>query len=301
MTDNKEKDDTIGSFYMGRMRPPPPPPQRVMPKGLLTILTLIGFAAIIWYAYPQGQEKYVGTDVPVIKADTAAYKFKPDDPGGMEVRHQDSTIFDPLEKKAAGEAEKLMPSTEEPVDKDAVAGAKGLLEKEEPKLNLDTQMQKVAEGTEKVVFPKKPEKKPATEKEKTASKKTVKTPDEKEKTAAKKADDKKTDAKKDKPAAEPEKEPETDKTAKAAPKPSAGGVFVRVGSYRNKTGALDDWKMMQKKYPQYLGELDTRIIPVDLGAKGTFHRLEAGSVTDARAREICAALAKTPGGCIVVK
>lgn len=280
---NKKEEETIGSFYMGRMRPPPPPPERKMPRGLLTVIALVAFAAIIWYAYPVGQEKYEGADVPVIKADTAAYKFKPEDPGGMEVRHQDSTVFDPLEKKTA-EVEKLIPTTEEPLDKKAA-----MIETDAPKLNLDTQMQKVSEGTEKIVFPAakeeaakpeaEPAKKPMTEKEaiKVAA-------DEAKKKPEKVAEKKETPAK---------------ETAKSSA--SGGTIYVRLGSYRNRAGASQDWDMLKKKYPQYLGGLETRVVPVDLGAKGTFNRLEAGKVTEVRAKEICSALAKTAGGCIVVK
>jgi hypothetical protein len=96
MNDRKE-DDNLGSFYMGRMRPPPEP-DRKLPRGFLTAVTVLAFLGIIWYAYPQGQEKYTDVDVPVVTADTEPYKTKPQDPGGMEVRHQDSTVFDSLGK-----------------------------------------------------------------------------------------------------------------------------------------------------------------------------------------------------------
>lgn len=290
-----KQDDTIGSFYMGRMRPPPPPPKRVVPKGLLTFIALLAFIAIIWYAYPQGQEKYENTDVPLIKADAAPYKFKPDDPGGMEVRHQDSTVFDPLEKKGKAEVEKLMPAAEEPVTKDAALQGKPAIENGAPQLNLDTQMQKVAEGTEKVIFPAaakaQPEAKVLTDK-KSADKKSA------DKVAADKSKPTPKPAAKT-PDAKDAKSSDTKKTA--APSAISGGTYVRLGSYRNRAGAEQDWTTLKKKYPQYLGGLGMRVVPVDLGARGTFNRLEAGGVSETRAREICAALAKTSGGCIVVK
>lgn len=301
-TPNKQ-DDTIGSFYMGRMRPPPPPPKRVVPKGLLTLVALLAFVAIIWYAYPQGPEKYENTDVPLIKADVSPYKFKPDDPGGMEVRHQDSTVFDPLEKKGKAEVEKLMPAAEEPVTRDAALQGKPAIESAAPQLNLDTQMQKVSDGTEKVIFPaatstpesdskaaadKKAADKTVSDKAKPTPKPGTKTveskPAETKASAAKKADEKATDTKK-----------------VAAPSAISGGTYVRLGSYRNRAGAEQDWTTLKKKYPLYLGGLSMRVVPVDLGAKGTFNRLEAGGVSETRAREICAALVKTSGGCIVVK
>ncbi|MBI3441487.1 MAG: arginine--tRNA ligase [Proteobacteria bacterium] len=79
---------------------------------------LVVFAGILWYAYPRGAEKYSDMDVPVVKADTSPVKTVPADPGGMEVPHQDSTVFDPLQKNPAAEIEKLLPAQEEPINKD---------------------------------------------------------------------------------------------------------------------------------------------------------------------------------------
>lgn len=117
MTEERKDDDNLGSFYMGRVRTPPEP-ERVLPKGLLTTVMVLAFLAIIWYAYPQGKEKYTNVDVPIVTADTTPYKSKPEDPGGMEVRHRDSTVFDTLNGKGTKKAEKLLPPQEKPVDKE---------------------------------------------------------------------------------------------------------------------------------------------------------------------------------------
>jgi hypothetical protein len=284
----RKTDSSAGSFYMGRMRPPPKP-QRVLPRGLLTTISLVCFAVIIWAAYPEDQEKYAGMDIPVIKADTAPYKFKPDNPGGMEVLHQDSTVFDPLERKPE-KVERLMPQPENPVDKDAAVGEKATLEAAAPKLNLDLQMKPVAEGTEKIVL-----KESATRKTPTAipsRKPGTKTPEPEkiynERTAEKPAV---------KPAAKAETKPVAAKDAEIV-----WETWVRLGSYRNLSGAYDDWSKLKKRHPQLLGKLQMRTVKVDLGAKGVFHRLEAGKVSDGRAREICRSLSSAnPGGCIVVK
>ncbi len=136
MTNNE--DENLGSFYMGKMRPPPEP-ERVLPRGLLTGVIVLAFVAVLWWAYPQGQEKYTDMDVPVVQADTSPYKSAPEDPGGMEVRHQDSTIFDPMEKKG-DTVEKLMPAPEQPVDKAEVLGKEPpVLDSKKPELNLEMQ------------------------------------------------------------------------------------------------------------------------------------------------------------------
>src|SRR5262249_24589967 len=120
------------SFYMGRMRPPPEP-DRMLPKGALTGIAVLAFIGIIWYAYPQGAEKYTDVNVPIVTADTAPYKSAPVDPGGMEVRHQDSTVFETLDKKTTSKKpEKVTSKTETPLDKAKL--------KQKPQLSLEPQL-----------------------------------------------------------------------------------------------------------------------------------------------------------------
>lgn len=280
-TGNKDEEN-LGSFYMGRMRPPPEP-KRILPKGFLTGAALLAFVAIIWYAYPQGQEKYSGVDVPVITADKSVYKFKPENPGGMEVRHQDSTVFDPLDKKEI-KVEKLLPTPEEPMDKEEALKAR--LDADKPKLNLDLQMSEAGKGVEKVVaktdvrpLPKpEPELKKVVEVKKEEPSKALTT--EPAKDAVKK----------------------TAETLKASPATTVKGVYIQLGSYRDASGAKTDWEKLQQKYPQFLKGLSMKTVRVDLGKKGIWNRLYAGSLPETRAKEICAVLkTENPGGCIVMR
>lgn len=285
MTNNepKKSDENIGSFYIGRR--PPAAPERVLPKGGLTVVALVAFVAIIWYAYPQGEEKYEGLDVPVVVADKAAYKFTPDDPGGMVVRHQDSTVFDPLEKKTAKTVERLLPATEEPIDKDAALKSNKPATQADAKSDLKLDMQKLDAGTEKFVSKTeapdvavvKPVAKPV---EKTVAAKAV------EKAPTPETAEAKTPA------------PTTSKQTAAA----TGNVYIQLGSYRSTDGAAVDWKKLKQKHPQLLSGLDMRTQRVDLGEKGVFNRLQAGKVSEARAKEICEVLkSANSGGCIVVR
>ena len=261
MNDKKE-DDALGSFYMGRMRPPPEP-RRVLPKGVLSGLTLVAFAAILWYAYPQGQEKYTDIDIPTIKADTGIYKFQPDDPGGVEVRHQDSTLFNPLDKVAEEKIERLLPTPEEPMKKEEALKTAAPIEKEKPQLNLASHMEEIAKGTERVVVPE-------------AKVSEMPSPKPVEKKAA------------------PSKAVDTP--------PPASGVYIQLGSYRDPSGAKTDWAKLQKKFPRELSGLSMTAERVDLGSKGVWHRLYAGRVSAGQAADICAVLkSQNPGGCFVVR
>ena len=74
------------------------------------------FAGIIIASYPDSKES---EDVPVVHAQLGPYKSAPDDPGGMNVPHRDSTIFSALDESGMAErppVENLL-DQEAPVDK----------------------------------------------------------------------------------------------------------------------------------------------------------------------------------------
>jgi hypothetical protein len=261
--DNRE-DETIGSFYMGHTRPVPERKRR-LPPGVLAMIVLAAFAGILWYAYPRGAEKYTDIDVPVVKADTAPIKEEPENPGGMEVPHQDSAAFDPVTQKPAKEVEKLRPTAEEPLDKAAAiqAAEKAKLE---PKMDMNLQMKEAEERTAGM----------KTEPVKPAEVKTAKVKEA------------------------PKKEVKQEKPIET--EVSNGKIYIQLGAYRDMAGAKKDWEKLKKKNPQLLGKLDMRTERVELPKKGVFYRLQAGKMTEARAKDVCAALKKAnTGGCIVVK
>jgi hypothetical protein len=79
-------------------------------------------------------------------------------------------------------------------------------------------------------------------------------------------------------------------------------VYIQLGSYRNTAGASEDWNRLKKKHPGLLGSLEMRTQRVDLGSKGVFNRLQAGTVSETKAKEICETLkSSNPGGCMVVR
>lgn len=280
--DDRQKDeDTLGSYYMGRMRAPVES-ERVMPRGLIASVVILTFAAILWYAYPDGEDAAVSGDVPLIVADTAAYKSKPEDPGGMEVRHQDSTVFNPLVKKSADQVERLLPQPEEPLNKEDVL-------RDEPApapiaaSGLQLEKQEAEDGAEKVVA-KDDAKKPAPLTELATRKPVEEKPEAK---AEPKAEEK--------PAAKKE-----EKAAVASG--AAAGFYMQLGSFKEASKAAEEWRKLQKKFPQSLSPLSSRVERADLAAKGIWYRLYAGPVAEGRARDICGKLkAENAGGCIVRK
>jgi hypothetical protein len=283
MSDDIKKDDeNLGSFYMGRMRPPPEPSRRI-PRGVLTSFTILAFVIIIWYAYPRGAEKYTDIDVPVVQADPTPIKSIPENTEGMEVRHQDSTVFDPLENKPAGEVETLRPVPEEPVNKaEAIQESEDkkpvIAAKMHEKMNLDLQMKEVKDGVEKVVSK-------AAEAKEAAKAETAPVA---EKTIAKAEV---------KPAAKTE--PKTE--VKPAVVVNNGKTYIQLGAYSSVAIAKKEWAAAKAKHPALLGSLDMRTESVKVGSK-TLIRLQAGKLSPAKAKETCDALKQAKSSsCIVVK
>jgi hypothetical protein len=60
----------------------------------------------------------IDTVVPTILAEVGAIKERPSDPGGLEVLHQDTTVYDRLDKAGGrGKVEQLLPPAEKPSEK----------------------------------------------------------------------------------------------------------------------------------------------------------------------------------------
>jgi len=91
--------------------------------------------------------------------------------------------------------------------------------------------------------------------------------------------------------------------APAAPSGSGGwtgGSGVRLASFRTTAAAQSGWTKLQASYPALLGNLSPRIVPVNLGARGTYHRLYAGPFgTTQQARGICGKIREMGSVCDV--
>lgn len=87
---------------------------------IAVFVVVVALSGVIWASYPS-QNPLVGDGaVPVIRADVEPYKHVPDDRGGMQIAHRDSTIFaamrgDPADQKV----ENLLDDTtdEKPVNR----------------------------------------------------------------------------------------------------------------------------------------------------------------------------------------
>ncbi|WP_119165669.1 SPOR domain-containing protein [Algihabitans albus] len=94
---------------------------RVLPL-LVAVLALGGFAAIVWYAYSWGTGDVPPGELPVVTAeqDLNDVKERPEEPGGMEVPHQDAQVLNDRGSDThstdtqEGQLERLLPPPESP-------------------------------------------------------------------------------------------------------------------------------------------------------------------------------------------
>ena len=92
------------------------PRSRALPI-FIALFALGAFGGIVWYAYTQGVQSGVSTVAPVIKAEDGPTKAKPEQPGGLQVPHQDKQVFQRLlpEGQTPQTVERLLPPPPEPL------------------------------------------------------------------------------------------------------------------------------------------------------------------------------------------
>ena len=262
---------------------------------MIAAVALAGFGGVVWYAYDQGVRQAAPPGAtPLIKADTAPTKVRPEQPGGMDVPHQDALVLNNLpdaDKTGAAPVERLLPPAETPLPRPtgtapgpttgpvASPGNPPL----PPKI-LPAPMPTAAPSgvTPVIPAPLQTASPPATPPQ-AAPTQTMAAP-----TAPR---------------------PPVQTAAAVAPKPapaaaaSGTGYRVRLVSVRAQDQTGQEWARLQRAYPQ-LASLQMSVTRVDLGEKGIWFRIHAGPLGDAHAAsQLCDAItAKDKSqGCLVEK
>ena len=248
-------------------------------------LAVLGIlSAVLYSTWPEGRSEISDAAVPIIRADATPYKTAPDEPGGMAVPNKDSTIFDTLKGEQAGDSktENLFEDSEKPVRKEDVFTPKDEAAAATPSDPArDAVVSKMPVMSKPVVTYESPESSEATPPVDVQAS----TPLTPEKTAA--------------------VEPSPDKTAakKAdAIQPAAGGNFyVQMAAVKSESDAKAQWPKYQAQFSE-LSALPLRVQSADLGAKGTYYRIQGGPVSEADARKLCSSInAQKAGSCVVAK
>lgn len=264
-------------------------------KGAGLVLLAFIFAGALFFAYrnsmhPAGLAGAAADgSPPLLRADTTPYKMAPENPGGIDIPHQDKEIYDRLSGKTEPGVERLLPRAEEPLDlpsepqvqpnPDALAAA-------------SAGMSPTVEGSAPAVP--------------TPPQGTMPVPGQMQPGAAMPATGAPVSAM-------PTETPGTDAPAgtvpasvadkvagQKLPEPIAEGEYVvQLGSGKDEAGALRQFSRLQKKYPDLLGGLAPNVQRADLGDKGVFFRLRAGPLSKSAAELLCDKLSSGGQACLV--
>ena len=278
--------------------------RRVLPLALAVVL-VGGFALVAWYALAPRTPRGPAGSVPLVTADSAPVKEKPEDPGGMRIPNQDKLVYERLTPVPPQEGEdKLAPAPEQPVARPqaetvpppAAPSASGDEDKTAD-ATASAGTQPAASDTEAApkAQPAEPKQVAATE---APAKEEVKPekPDMPAPTEAAKPVEPKPEAPAKQPA--PATKPAPTKTAKA----SAGTWRIQLAAFRDEAAAKKAWGALSKKYAGILSGLQPRYQRVDITGKGVFYRLQAGPMAnETAARNTCDELAARKQGCLLVR
>lgn len=295
----------------------------------IVLIALSFMIGVVWKLYTGGGSN-TGQDVPIVRADDNPFKVQPDEPGGMEIPHKDSTIFSSLNNDSDSRVENLLADEdkEEPMprsqlfaglntedadidgqidgDMDIIAeGDEAVTEGQERLVEMTQEAEKVVEGViedgvESVMPPP-----PVVIREGEVTDATTEAVMEIEEAPAKvEAAPEPVPAPKPAPAPTPTPTPAPAPVAEPKPVASAssGDYYVQLGSVKSAEGAEAEWKKIVGKYPSILSGYDHRVETANLGEKGTFYRIQAGPVSKTKAVSTCEAIKKiNPNGCLLKK
>ncbi|HYD68024.1 SPOR domain-containing protein [Azospirillum sp.] len=106
------------------------PPAKGRRRGLFglgfAVVGIAAFAGVIVFAYGRGDRVAPDGGPPLLEADATPHKLRPEQPGGLDVPHQDKLVYDRLNGKATtgrGTVEHLLPPPEQPLPRPVVTPA----------------------------------------------------------------------------------------------------------------------------------------------------------------------------------
>ena len=285
----------------GRIEPPQQQQRRLTPEdtvgrrwgvpALIAWVTLSAFAGALWFAYEQGVRAGMENTPPLIKAEAGPVKVPPDDPGGLEVPHQDKEIYERMAgSETTGQEEAtLRPEAERPVSKEQLLASTGRGDN--------------ASGTPTIPVPPLQKITDSGQGESEVPPAPVSTAEEAAEVSSAEGG---TETKLPPPV--PLVPKASNQVAATQPqKPSvqqtATAVFrVQLGAYRTAEAAEGDWVRFSTREESLLGSLDHVIVRADLGGKGIYYRLQAGPLDGpGAARAMCNKLQQRKLGCLVVR
>lgn len=272
-------------------------------RGFIRVLSAVfvlaavgGFVALAWYAYQSGNSSVDEADIPLVAEEDTPIKETPKDPGGWQFDHQDKSVYNQLAAGKGGDAapvaERIMPATEEPVQRanelppeEVTSAPVG-----EPEQVVAVQQSTSASQVET--------QNSVADHQQVATESVIPTP-------APEAQPLPVEEVKSVPVAEkPIAEKPAPVVTKETPKPAAasGKFMAQLGAFRSQAEAEKTWSKVSAAHGSKFPTKSHKIDRADLGAKGVFYRLQMGPFdSEASARKICSYLTEQKQACFIVK
>ncbi len=269
----------------------PDRPSRLLPVSI-GLVVLVALGGVVWYAYSWGFGEDDGGDVPVIRAEAGSGKSRPENPGGLEVAHQDKLVLNaPTPDLESPQVERLLPPQEVPKPPAPVAPEQ--LATPPAASTPPAPAEPSASAPAIIEAPPNIEAPPKTKPRIIGTRPLLPTANQGGTTPAEAAGDL---------GIPPPPVAATPPTQTAARSPSDGPFVVQLASLRAADRATAAWERLQKVFPSLLGDRTLFVEEVDLGSRGNFYRVRVESFQDrAEAAALCAELKARKQDCLVVK
>ena len=251
----------------------------------LTLAVMVLFAGGLWFAYYQGTRHAAGSGesgnpVPLLRADERPAKVRPDQPGGMPIPDQNSSLYN--DKLARSSVEKLLPPPEQPLPRPAPLSP---VRPAAPPPKLMPPL----EATPAEAGPAPPAVPPRARAPQTTAAASA-APDAGSRAAAPQAGPL--------PAVQKAAVPAS---TEGTPGMAAREVEVRLGSVRSPEAAREEWQRLKRTNGDLLGNLRANAVSVDLGEKGIYYRIMAGPLDEGAAERLCNEMKQRNHGCIIAR
>jgi hypothetical protein len=234
-----------------------------------TILVVILLVLAAYFYLDSDKGTKDPSQLPLITENQRPEKTKPADPGGMDIPHQDASVYDHLGKDAeAPEAEKLMPSAEVPVTAMNATAPPSM------PANLPDALPSLPAAPPEPAPPPQqaaaaPAQPPAAASENTAS--------------------------------DLAKIVQQAAAANAPVSTDDASARIQLGAVTSQAAADAEWTRVKAQYSDALKGLDSHFSQVNLGDKGEFIRIQTDAISTADATARCQKLKSENQACMVVK
>ena len=270
-------------------------------RALALAAAMFGFVLLSWYAYQAFSPDEEVYDIPLIESDSEITKIKPLDPGGIQMSNMDKDIYNNIShENLESNKEKLLPLPEEPIKTNS------------QNENLDELLKPLSEEVEKISSETQVSHTPDLVDNNITTDVKSETPLQQQKPLAKENETPSSlEIKEEKTL---EQKPEiinvtgkkslskiAEKKILSTSTPN-GKYRIQLASMKSEKDAAKEWLRLRAKYKASIGSMSPSLEKRNLGNKGTYYCIHAGSFKNYNAaHNVCKQLISKKQNCIVLE